>query len=112
MKARTEFFGPATVREIGQPSRARYGATSSTRLKVGPIEGDARERVSALHVIRMLEQRVGRVISTERCAQRGNRDAGRLALGVDERKNLVRHIGVVLRLHPAPVEGVRSLVLE
>ncbi len=216
MKARTEFCGPATVREIGPPSREGYGATSSTCVKIGPIEGeaggplvvradvlphlvmpvgpfvpalrapvvqmmsnaaipedlghsvgrpavlprttaghepdvatrvlmekprvilvghivdrvievevviihavhripqiiDARERVAALHVIRMLEQRVGRVISTERCAQRGNRDAGRLALGVDERENLVRHIGVVLRLHPAPVEGVRSLVLE
>src|SRR5438874_2698611 len=41
MKARTEFCGPATVREIGQPSREGYGATSSTRLKVGPIEGEA-----------------------------------------------------------------------
>src|SRR5205814_3723254 len=46
----------------------------------------------------------------ERCAKRGNPDPRRLALGVDERENLVRHIGVVLRLHPTPVEGVRSLV--
>src|SRR5216110_2382750 len=60
----------------------------------------------------MLEESVGRVISTERCAQRGNSDARRLALGVDERENLVRHIGVVLRLHPAPMKGMRCLVLE
>jgi hypothetical protein len=73
---------------------------------------DARERVAALHVVGMLEEGVGRVIGAERCAERGNRDARRLALGVDERENLVRHIGVVLRLHPAPVEGVRSLILE
>src|SRR6266498_5712494 len=73
---------------------------------------DARERVAALHVVGMLEERVGRVIGTERCTQRGNPDAWRLALGVDEREDLVRYVGVVLRLHPAPVEGVRSLVLE
>src|SRR5437899_9217263 len=60
----------------------------------------------------MLEESVGRVISTERCTQRGNPDAWRLALRVDERENLVRHIVVVLRLHPAPTEGVRALVLE
>src|SRR5207302_4908958 len=60
----------------------------------------------------MLEEGVGRVIGTERCAQRGNPDAWRLALGVDERENFVRHIGVVLRLHPAAVEWVRSLVGE
>src|SRR5215469_17011434 len=35
---------------------------------------DARERVAALHVVRMLEESVGRVIGTERCAQRGNPD--------------------------------------
>ena len=73
---------------------------------------DARERVAALHVIGMLEESVGRVIGTERCAQRGDPDARRLALGVDERENFIRHIGVVLRLHPAPMEGMRSLVLE
>ena len=73
---------------------------------------DARERVAALHVVGMLEESVGRVIGTERCAQRGNRDTRHLALGVDERKNFVRHIGVVLRLHPAPMERVRSLVCE
>ena len=73
---------------------------------------DARERVTALHVVGMLKESVGRVIGTERCAQRGDPDAWRLALGVDERENFVRHIGVVLRLHPATMEGVRSLVLE
>ena len=41
MKARTEFCGPATVREIRPPSREGYGATSSTRVKIGPIEGEA-----------------------------------------------------------------------
>src|SRR6266508_205873 len=73
---------------------------------------NARERVAPLHVVGMLEESVGRVKGTERCAQRGNSEARRLALGVDERKNFVRHISVVLRLHPAPIEGVRSLVLE
>ena len=60
----------------------------------------------------MLEESVSCVISAERCAQRGDGDAGRLALGVDEREDLIRHIGIVLRLHPAPMEGVRSLVCE
>ena len=73
---------------------------------------NARERVAALHVIGMLEERIGRVIGTERCAQCGNSDARRLALRVDKRENLLRQIGVVLRLHPAPVEGVRSFVCE
>src|SRR5204862_1686227 len=73
---------------------------------------DARARVAAFHVVGMLEESVGRVISTEGCAQRGNRDTRHLALGVDERENFVRHIGIVLRLHPAPMEGVCSLVIE
>src|SRR6266540_713992 len=60
----------------------------------------------------MLEESVGRMIGTERCAQRGNPDARRLALGVNERENLARHIVVVLRLHPAAMERVRSLVCE
>ena len=63
-------------------------------------------------MVGVLEQGVGRVISTERCAEGGDPDARRLALGVDERENFVRHIGVVLRLHPTPMEGVRSLVCE
>jgi hypothetical protein len=73
---------------------------------------DARERVAAFHVVGMLEEGVGRVIGAERCAQRGNPDARRLALGVDERENFVRHVSVVLSLHPAPMKGVRSLVIE
>ena len=73
---------------------------------------DARERVAALHVVGMFEERVGRVIGAKRCAQGGDPDARRLALGIDERKNFVRHIGVVLRLHPAPMKRVRSLVCE
>jgi hypothetical protein len=73
---------------------------------------DARERVAALHVVGMLEESVGSVIGTERCAQCGDSDARRLALGVDERENFVRYIGVVLRLHPAPMERVRTLVIE
>jgi hypothetical protein len=31
----------ATVREIDPPSRERYGATSRTRVKIGPIGGEA-----------------------------------------------------------------------
>src|ERR687887_324389 len=77
-----------------------------------PHNVDARERVAALHVVGMLEERVGGVKGAERCAQCGDRDARRLALGIDERKNFVRHIGVVLRLHPASMERVRSLILE
>src|SRR5262249_13319057 len=56
--------------------------------------------------------RVCSVIGTERCAQRGDPDARRLALGVDERENFVRHIGIVLCLHPASMEGMRALVIE
>src|SRR6266480_4045616 len=52
------------------------------------------------------------MISTERCAERGDRDARRLALGIDEGEDFVCHIGVVLRLHPAAMEGVRALVCE
>ena len=70
----------------------------------------ARERVTALHVVGMFEEGVGGVVSTERCAKRGDRDAGRLAHGVDEGEDFVRHIGVVLRLHPAAMEGMRALV--
>src|SRR2546421_7039142 len=60
----------------------------------------------------MLEEGVGRVIGTERRSERTYPDAGRLAHGVDEREDFVRHIGVVLRLHPAAMERVRSLVCE
>src|SRR5262249_49068923 len=70
------------------------------------------ERVAALHVIGMLEESVGRMIGAERSTQRGNSDARRLALGVDERENFVCYIGVVLRLQPAPVEGMRAFVIE
>src|SRR5437868_5008213 len=63
-------------------------------------------------MIGMLEEGVSSVISTERCPVGGDRDAGRLAHGVDEGEDFVRHIGVVLRLHPAPMERVRSLVCE
>src|SRR5262249_52441086 len=45
-------------------------------------------------------------------AQRGNPDARRLALGIDEREDFVRHIGIVLRLHPTAMERMRSLVCE
>src|SRR5581483_6716180 len=31
---------------------------------------------------------------------------------MNERENFIRYIGVVLRLHPAPMEGMRALVLE
>ena len=84
---------------------------------VHPVHGvpqvvDAGQRVAALHMVGMFEESVGRVIRTERCAQRCNPDARRLALGIDERENFVRHIGVVLCLHPAPMERVRSLVCK
>src|SRR6266567_5781266 len=60
----------------------------------------------------MFEESVGRVISTERCAERTYPDAGCPAHGVDEREDFVRHIGVVLRLHPTSMERVRAFVCE
>jgi hypothetical protein len=59
---------------------------------------NAGERVAALHAVGMLEEGVGRVIGTERGAVGGDRNARRLALGVDERKDFAGHIVVVLRL--------------
>jgi hypothetical protein len=84
---------------------------------VHPVHGiahvvDARERVATLHVVGMFEKGVGRVIGTERRSERTYRDAGCSARGVDEGDDFVRYIGVVLRLHPAAMEGVRSLVGE
>src|SRR5262249_60865536 len=63
-------------------------------------------------MVGMFEERVGCVKGTERCAQRGDPDARRLALGVDKRENFVSHIGIVLSLHPTSMEGMRSLVLK
>src|SRR5512133_781106 len=60
----------------------------------------------------MFEEGVGGVISTERCAERTYPDAGCPAHGVDEGEDFVRHIGVVLRLHPTAMEGVRALICE
>src|SRR5258708_7790392 len=60
----------------------------------------------------MFEEGVGRMIRTKRCAEGTYPDAGRPAYGVDEGEDFVRHIGVVLRLHPAAMERVRSLVCE
>src|SRR5437868_2878740 len=63
-------------------------------------------------MIGMLEEGVGRVIGTERCAERTYPDAGCPAHGVDKGEDFVRHIGVVLRLHPTAMERVRPLVGE
>src|SRR5438874_9031481 len=60
----------------------------------------------------MLEEGVGRVICTERCAVSGNWNTRRLALGVDEGEDFAGHIVVILRLQPAPMKRVRSLVCE
>src|SRR4029077_18115715 len=60
----------------------------------------------------MFEEGVGRMIRAERCAERTYPDAGCPADGIDEGEDFVRHIGVVLRLHPAAMERVRSLVCE
>src|SRR6185369_17300026 len=35
-----------------------------------------------------------------------------LALRINERENRVSNISVILRLHPAPVERMRSLIIE
>src|ERR1044071_6053997 len=60
----------------------------------------------------MFEERVSRVKCTEGCAERGDRDAWRLTLRVNERNYFVRYVRIVLRLHPASVKGMRSLVLK
>ncbi len=73
---------------------------------------NAGQRVAALHVVGMLEEGVGRVIGAERCAVGGDRDARRLAHGVDEWEDFAGHVVVVLRLKPAAMEGVRSFVAE
>ena len=73
---------------------------------------NAGESVTTFHVIGMFKKSVGSVIGAERCAERGDSDARRLALGINERENFVRYVCVVLRLHPAPMERMRSLVCE
>ena len=60
----------------------------------------------------MLEEGVGRVKSTERCAVGGDRDAGGLALGVDEGDDFAGDVVVILRLQPAAMKRVRALVIE
>ena len=60
----------------------------------------------------MLEEGVGRVVGAERGAVSGDRNARRLALGVDEGEDFAGHIVVVLRLQPAPMEGMCSFVAE
>jgi len=84
---------------------------------VHPVHGiaqvvNAGERVAALHVVGMLEEGVGRVISAERCAVGGGWDAGRLTHRVDKGENFAGYVVVVLRLHPTAMEGMRSLVCE
>ena len=84
---------------------------------IHPVHGvshvvDARQRVAALHMVGVLEESVGRMIGTERCAQRGDPDPRRLAPRVDEWENFVRHVGVVLRLHPTAMERMRSPVFQ
>src|SRR5690349_3914117 len=63
-------------------------------------------------MVGVLEESVRGVIGTERRAKRGDSYTGRLALGVDERDNFVRDVGVVLRLHPTAMEWVRAFVGE
>ena len=84
---------------------------------VHPVHGIAQvvhsgEPVAALHVIGVFEEGVGRVEGSERCAISGDRDAGRLALGVDEGEDFAGNVVVVLRLEPAAMERVRVLVIE
>src|SRR6266496_1662163 len=84
---------------------------------VHPVHGiaqvvDAGERVAAFHPVGVLKEGVSRVIGAERGAIGGDRDARRLALGVDEREDFARHVVVVLRLEPTAMERVRSLVIK
>ena len=73
---------------------------------------NAGERVAALHMVGMLEKGVGRVIGAERCAVGGDRNARRLAHGVDEWEDFAGHVVVVLRLQPAAVKRMRAFVAE
>src|SRR5206468_11291455 len=73
---------------------------------------NAGERVAALHVVGMLEEGVSRVIGAERCAVGGDRDARRLAHGVDEWEDFAGHVVIVLRLQPAAVKRMRAFVAE
>jgi len=73
---------------------------------------DAGERVATLHMVGMFEESVGGVISAERCAVGSDRDAGRLALGFDERDDFAGDVVVVLRLHPTAMERMRAFVRE
>jgi hypothetical protein len=57
----------------------------------------------------VLEEGVGRVVSAEGGAIGSDREA-RLAHGVDERDDFARYVVVILRLEPAAMEGMRSLV--
>jgi hypothetical protein len=84
---------------------------------VHPVHGivqvvNAGERIAAFHVVWMFEEGVGGMIGAERCAVSGDRDAGRLALGVDEGKHFAGDVIVVLRLQPAAMERMRAFVVE
>jgi alkylated DNA repair dioxygenase AlkB len=73
---------------------------------------NTRERVAALHVVRVFKESIGSVIGAEGCAISGDGDAGRLALGIDEGKHFARDVIVILRLQPAAMERVRAFVVE
>ncbi len=71
---------------------------------------DPRERIAAFDHVRIAEQRVGGVVRAQRRAHRGDGDAGRLAIGVDERDDFVADVLVEHPLAPAAVERMRAAV--
>src|SRR5256885_4818572 len=73
---------------------------------------NAGERVAALHAVGMLEEGVGRVIGTERCAVGGDRDARRLALGVDEWEDFAGDIVVYCACSQLRWKGCAPLLLN
>ena len=72
---------------------------------------DPGQAQAAPEQLRVLQQAVDGVVRAERRARRGDRDAGRLALVVDERHHLLGDVRVVHRLHVGAVARVGALVV-
>src|SRR5580704_18884436 len=60
----------------------------------------------------MLEQRVCSVIGPKRCAHGGNRNLARLTIILNKGDRFMPHVGVELRLHPAPMKWMRALIVK
>jgi len=70
------------------------------------------KREAAADRIGMLEQGICGMVGAEGGAHCGDRDARRLAIVVDERHHLVTHVSVKLRLHPAAMKRMSTLIVK